>query len=216
MSRIYFNYGVMKSSKTANMLMVYHNYLEKGVKPILVKPEIDTRSGHDEIASRVGLSEKADFVWVKDKYDDDDFAFQIFNKADKESAPILIDEAQFFSPIFISALASYVYEQDIANVCVMAYGLLKTSENCLFEGSKTWIEVADSLREIKTICENKYCKRKATCNALMKNGVMVQKDVEVEIGDGQYHVYCPECYMELKAESEMSRLTNDLWGMVLK
>ena len=43
MAKLYFRYGAMGSSKTANALMVAYNYKERGKKVLLAKPKLDTR-----------------------------------------------------------------------------------------------------------------------------------------------------------------------------
>ena len=56
MAKLYFRYGVMGSSKTANALMVRYNYEERGQDALLVKPAVDQRDGARFVASRAGLS----------------------------------------------------------------------------------------------------------------------------------------------------------------
>ena len=55
MAKLYFRYGAMGSSKTANALMVHYNYWERGKNALLLKPAIDTRDGVNRIKSRCGL-----------------------------------------------------------------------------------------------------------------------------------------------------------------
>ena len=115
----------------------------------------------------------------------------IVQTAKLQGGIILVDEAQFMSPEFISLLSSYARQYDIN---VFAFGLLKDFRNRLFDGAKKWIEEADSLREVKTICEK--CNRKATCNSLENNDHVMVRDTfdknnnNVVIGDSAFHVYC--------------------------
>ncbi len=55
MAKLYFRYGAMGSSKTANALMVEYNYFERGKKALLVKPLTDQRDGKYILRSRIGL-----------------------------------------------------------------------------------------------------------------------------------------------------------------
>ena len=185
--KIIYYFGVMNSNKTLNLLTMSYNYKQRNKKPVLLRPELDTRT--NEVKSRVGLSEPADFTIKGDI--DEKFVRNIVQTAKLQGGIILVDEAQFMSPEFISLLSSYARQYDVN---VFAFGLLKDFRNKLFDGAKRWIEEADSLREMKTICE--LCDRKATCNALEnKNRVMVQAtfaddDNNVVIGDSLFHVYC--------------------------
>ena len=56
MAKLYFRYGAMGSSKSANILMVRYNYEERGQYAVLLKPRTDNRDGEHEIQSRIGLS----------------------------------------------------------------------------------------------------------------------------------------------------------------
>ena len=55
MAQLYFKYGAMGSSKTANALMARFNYEERGQKTLLVKPRLDQRDGDHMVHSRIGL-----------------------------------------------------------------------------------------------------------------------------------------------------------------
>ena len=185
--KIQFYFGAMSSNKTLNLLTMSYNYQQRGKKPVLIRPELDTRTS--EVKSRVGLSEAADFTIKSDI--DEKLVRNIVQTAKLQGGIILVDEAQFMTPEFISLLSSYARKYDVN---VFAFGLLKDFRNKLFDGTKRWIEEADSLREVKTICE--LCDRKATCNALEnKNRVMVrdtftEDDNNIVIGDNLFHVYC--------------------------
>lgn len=202
MIKITYFYGTMKSSKTANLLMSYHNYLEKGIDPILVKPETDNRSGHTMIKSRVGVKEKADYVVVNGKHNNETASY-IFETARYNNSPIILDEVQFFSPLFIKTLCelAHSYNGDSKDISIMAYGLLTNFMGKLFKGSKVWLENADNIREIKTVCA--YCNHKAVYNALFKNNKLVtDADSDIVIGDSQYKSLCPYHYLKAKYESD--------------
>ena len=58
MAKLYFNYGTMNSSKTANALMTHFNYHEAGQRALLCKSETDTRDGARVVQSRIGLRQE--------------------------------------------------------------------------------------------------------------------------------------------------------------
>jgi len=199
--KVFYYYGTMKSSKTTNLLMVYHNYTEKGIKPILVKPQSDNRSGENTIASRVGISEEATYSVGKEH--PKEVAGDILATAMEQDRPILLDECQFFSPEFINALCLRngirVNRDTSENGIIMAYGLLTNFGGNLFEGSKAWLENADDIREVKTICD--YCGKKATHNLLLVDGkpFFDTSKGDTIIGDTNYKVVCSDHWIKFKA-----------------
>lgn len=201
MGKVFYYYGTMKSSKTANLLMVYHNYTEKGIKPILVKPSQDTRSGDNIVSSRVGIEEEATYSVGKEH--PKEVAGYILATAMKQDRPILLDECQFFSPEFINALCLgnhiRVKGDTNKNGVIMAYGLLTNFGGKLFEGSKAWLENADNIREVKTICD--YCGKKATHNLLLVDNkpYFDTSKGDTIIGDTNYKVVCSDHWVKFKA-----------------
>lgn len=190
MSKAIYFYGVMKASKTAQLLTMDYNYRKHGIKPVIIKPKLDGKG--DMVTSRLGLKTKADVV--VDTVNDNQLgiANSIFtNYIANKTKVVLVDEAQFLSPYFIKALSSLC---KIHDVDVYAFGLLKDYKNSLFEGAEQWLELVDSIREIKTTCE--LCNHKATCNALEdKDGILVKETFSygassIHTGDTEYHVYC--------------------------
>lgn len=197
MSKVIYFYGVMKASKTAQLLTMNYNYKKHGVEPVILKTAKDNK--RNKVTSRLGLSAKADFS-VNDFFSSprqqDVKIRNIINRASKaNSKVILVDEAQFFSVDFIEQL---VKECRLNDIELYGFGLLKDFRGNLFAGAKKWIECADSIREVKTTCE--LCNHKATCNALEdKDGKLVKETFNKEdnlsniiIGDTEYHVYCQE------------------------
>ena len=199
MIKIAYFYGTMNSSKTANLLMTCHNYEAKGINPLLVKPSLDTRSKY--IESRIGLKKVADYVITKGNAIAD--SEKIFKNAIKGDRPLLLDESQFFEPEFINNLCDLAHSYGLGkakDVSIMAYGLLTNFMGRLFDGSKTWLENADNIREIKTTCA--YCNHKAVYNALFNDGKLVTDgDSDIVIGDDAYKSLCPYHYLKFKKES---------------
>ena len=170
MAKLYFRYGAMGSSKTANAIMVRHNYLERGQRVLMLKPRLDSRDGGQMIASRCGLSCECGFVEDMDSY------------PVKEYACVIVDEAQFLSKAQVEKLVSLVDEQ---NVPVIAYGLRCDFQQNLFEGSKWLLAWADTIEEVKTIC---WCGKKATCNARISNGKVIKEGEQVVLGGNESYV----------------------------
>lgn len=188
MAKLYFKYGAMGSSKSANCLMAKFNYEQKGKKAILLKPSKDTRSPQNIVTSRIGLSSKAKNIAPNENINIEEM---------KEYDVILVDEAQFLEPKQIETLK---YIANIMDIPVLCYGLLTNYKLTLFKGSKRLVELADSLQEIKSICR---CGKNANVNCLTdKFGNVVTEGSDVFIGDKQYNAMCYNCYYKLLKESE--------------
>lgn len=152
MAKLYFRYGAMGSSKTANAIMVQYNYAERGQSALLVKPKLDNRDGERIVASRSGLSAPCIFI--------EELTLEEAKKHDC----IIVDEAQFLTKPQVELLVHIV---DDANVPVVAFGLRADFQGNLFEGSHWLLAWADSIEEVKTVC---WCGKKATYNARISNG----------------------------------------------
>lgn len=195
MFKTYFKYGPMNSSKTANLLMAVHNYQTKGVKTYLIAPKTDNRAGVGTIKARIGLQAKADFII--DKFDNSLKDF--INRAYQQDAVLFMDECQFVNYDTVKQLINWCHKLDQQsgkreNFNLLAYGLLTDFNNHLFSGTRAWLEEADSLHEIKTVC--KYCNRKATCNYLDQT-VAEQADSNIVVGDKAYQSVCSYHYYQL-------------------
>ena len=188
MAKLYFRYGAMNSGKTANLLMVAHNYLAQDKEIIILKPSKDTRWGAEcEVKSRaIAGAFNAKII------DDNDDMVSILEKQTKNIQAILVEEAQFLSKEHVRQLAIIADEYDIPVLC---YGLrCSFMDGVLFEGSAALLYWADSIEEIKTVCE--YCRSKATKNLLRIGGVPQYKgDTDVVMGDvgGTDLVFTPVC-----------------------
>lgn len=174
MAKLYFRYGVMGSSKTANALMVRYNYEERGQTALLVKPEVDQRDGAKFVASRMGLSHPC--VYFSDLR-------AMPEKAVKKYACIIVDEAQFLTREEVQFLIMVVDDWGIPVIC---YGLRADFQGELFEGSRELLASADIIEEVKTIC---WCGKKATCNARFdKNGKVVREGEQVVLGANDRYI----------------------------
>ena len=170
MSKLYFRYGAMGSSKTANAIMVRHNYLERGQRVLMLKPRLDNRDGETMIASRSGLRCHCHFIEDLDR----------FNVRDYDC--LIVDEAQFLTRAQVERLVRVV---DIDNVPVIAYGLRCDFRNELFEGSQWLLAWADTIEEVKTIC---WCGKKAVCNARVVDGKVAREGEQIVLGGSESYV----------------------------
>ena len=182
MAKLYFKYGAMGSSKTANALITKFNYEERGMKTWLMKPAADTRDGEDIVRSRVGLSAKA-FIVTPD--------MNLLKELEiRGSVDVIIaDECQFFTEKQIDELREIV---DFKNIPVLCFGLRTDFRTKMFPGSTRLFEVADSITEIKTICS---CGSKAIVNARIIDGKIVTEGEQIFLGGNESYVsMCHKCW----------------------
>lgn len=179
MAKLYYRYGAMGSSKTANAIMVRHNYLERGQKVLMLKPRLDNRDGETIIASRCGLQCECHFIEDIDRFSLRDYDC------------VIVDEAQFLTKQQVERLVRVV---DVENVPVIAYGLRCDFQGNLFEGSQWLLAWADTIEEVKTIC---WCGKKAAFNARFDaQGHVVKQGAQVVIGaNDQYIGLCRKHWM---------------------
>lgn len=180
MAKLYFKFGAMGSSKTANALMVKFNYEEKGKKVWLIKPALDDRDGITILKSRIGLEAKADVIQIGDS---------LIEKCPKNIDVIICDECQFLTPEQVDDLRVLVSYHDIPALC---FGLRVDFMTNLFPGSKRLFELADSITEIKSICR---CGRKATVNTRFDSTghVCTSGEQVVMGGNDVYESMCWTC-----------------------
>ncbi len=170
MAKLYFRYGAMGSSKTANAIMVQYNYMEQGQRVLMLKPKPDDRDGANMIKSRSGLETVARFIEELDEIDV------------KQYDCVIIDEAQFITKQQVEKLVQIV---DELNVPVIAYGLRADFQGNLFEGSHWLLAWADTIEEVKTIC---WCGKKAICNARIMNGTVIKQGDQILLGGNSQYV----------------------------
>lgn len=189
MAKLYFKYGAMGSSKTANALITKFNYEERGMKVWLIKPSIDVRDGADVVRSRIGLQSQAEIITPEKNLWEE---YQ--NHTDCNV--IIADECQFFLAHQIDELRQIV---DELNIPVLCYGLRTDFRTQLFEGSRRLFETADSIQEIKTICT---CGKKAIVNARLNwQGEVVTKGGQILIGgNDSYVAMCHSCWKKTIAK----------------
>lgn len=184
MSKLYFRYGAMNCGKTTNLLQVAHNYEERGMNVVLLKPAIDTKAS-SRVSSRIGVEREVDHLIMPDEK----LKGYLMLIKDKVSC-MIVDEAQFLSEGQVDELFVFSKMTDIPVIC---YGLRADFRSELFPGSKKLFELADSIEELYTICR---CGKKARFNARIVNGEFTLMGDQVAIdGDVQYESLCGKCYL---------------------
>lgn len=170
MAKLYFRYGAMGSSKTANAVMVQYNYQERGRKVLMLKPKLENRDGATIVRSRCGLEAQCRFVEELGEISLDGIEC------------VIVDESHFLTAEQVKQLVDIVDERDIPVIC---YGLRSDFRGELFEGSRELLRWADTIEEIKTIC---WCGRKATFNARVQDGHMVREGEQIMMGGNSAYV----------------------------
>ena len=191
MAKLYFKYGAMGSSKSAQALITRFNYLEQGMTVWLIKPSTDTRDGADVIRSRIGLFCRAQIITPEE---DIITAYRAAGAHDV----IIADEAQFFTPEQIDALRTLV---DFDDIPVLCFGLRTDFQTHFFPGSRRLMELADSITEIKTVCA---CGSKATVNACIDaQGRIVTEGSQILLGgNDSYVAMCHRCWRKAIASQK--------------
>ena len=189
MAKLYFRYGAMGCGKTMQLLQIAFNYEERGHKVCVIKPATDTKNG-TRLLTRIGPERETDFCFNSN--------MNLFKKISTEYNNVqcvLVDEAQFLTPIQVDQLMKITIDLSIP---VMCYGLRLNfrREDGGFEGATRLLQIAHDIEEIKTICE---CGHKATYNARFLDGKLVADGPDVLIDDGtivdiEYRAICPACY----------------------
>ena len=192
MAKLYFKYGVMGSSKTAQALITKFNYEERGMKVWLIKPKTDNRDGNHLIKSRAGLAAPAYILPISEN------VYESYSKLPASVDVIIVDEAQFLGEDQVDQLSMIVIDH---NIPVLCFGLRADFRTKMFPGSKRLMEIADSITEIKTICS---CGRKATVNVrLDSDGKIITEGEQILIGGNDtYTAMCYQCYVNGQKEQK--------------
>jgi thymidine kinase len=187
MAKLYFRYSAMNSGKTTALIQTAHNYEERGMRVLVVKPAIDSK-GENTVISRLGIKRHVDIMLKPED------SIPRLLKDNGPAACILIDEAQFLTPVQVSDLFWYANDQ---NTPVMAYGLRTDFKTESFPGASRLLQLAHEITELKTICR---CGKKALLNARKINGRFVLEGSQVEIDDRahiEYEALCAQDYKKL-------------------
>lgn len=197
MAKLYFKYGAMGSSKTAQALITKYNYEENDLQVWLIKPSADVRDGQQILRSRIGLEAQVEVI--PPQMD----VLQRFQETRLGKCDVIIvDECQFLTEQQIDQLRCIVNEY---NIPVMCFGLRTDFQTRLFPGSLRLMEIADTIQEIKTICD---CGAKATVNARIdsQGHIITQGEQVVLGGNDSYIAMCHKCYIRGIREHKVIRL----------
>ena len=185
MAKLYFKYGAMGSSKTAQALITKYNYEENDMNVWLIKPSADTRDGAEILRSRIGLEATVEVIAPNV-----DVYARFLGRHNHKCDVIIVDECQFMTEAQIDQLRTIVDER---NIPVLCFGLRTDFQTKLFPGSRRLMEVADCIEEIKTMCD---CGAKATVNARINDGYIVTEGAQVVLGGNDcYIAMCHRCYI---------------------
>ena len=186
MAKLYFKYGAMGSSKTAQALITKYNYEENDMRVWLIKPSADTRDGETTLRSRTGLQASVEVMTPET-----DIYIRFRETQAEKCDAVIVDECQFLTEAQIDQLRAIV---DDYNIPVMCFGLRTDFQTRLFPGSRRLMEIADAIQEIKTICD---CAAKATVNARIdSDGYIVTEGAQVVLGgNDSYIAMCHRCYI---------------------
>lgn len=194
MSKLYFRYGAMNSGKSTHLMQVAHNYEERGMRVILMKPSTDKKGGN-KLVSRLGVVREVDILVQKEEN-----ILKLVKNNLKEYGKldcILVDEVQFLKKEQIDQLFEVAVTLNIPIIC---YGLRTDFKMDGFEGSERLLLLAHSIEEMKTICK---CGNKAILNARKINDRFVFEGEQVaidNIGDVTYEALCGQCYFKYKSQ----------------
>ena len=196
MAKLYFKFGSMKCGKTTDIIKTYYNYKEKGMNVLIMKPGDDKKAG-SKIQSRSGAELDTDYVVNNDVDVYNLIAYHLINN---NLDCIIVDEAQFLTPIQVDQLSNVV---DSFNIPVLCYGLRADAFTNLFPGSKRLFEVADVMEELKAVCK---CGSKATYNLRLNriDGELIPvfegEQISIDGIDAEYDSVCRPCYKKLRRE----------------
>ncbi len=192
MAKLYFKFGAMGCSKTAQALITKFNYEERGMKVLLVKPSTDNRDGATTVRSRIGLHAEA--ITVPESVD----LYDLYKDENSDCNVIIVDECQFLHPDQVDQLSRVVMDFDIPVLC---FGLSTDFLTHLFPGSRRLFEIADSIQEIKSVCK---CGDKATVNARLDDdgNVVFSGDQLCLGGNERYVAMCKKCWLKARRDQE--------------
>jgi len=202
MAKLYFYYAAMNAGKSTTLLQADFNYRERGMETMLWTASFDDRAGTGTIGSRIALNAPAN------TYDDsiDLFAEVAQELKKRELHCVLVDEAQFLTRDHVLQLCRVA---DDLSIPVLCYGLRTDFQANLFPGSAALLSLADTLVELKAVCE---CGRKASMNLRVNSeGHAVAAGAQTEIGgNDRYVALCRRHFFERLRESEARQLSLDI------
>ncbi|MDA0707378.1 MAG: thymidine kinase [Proteobacteria bacterium] len=179
MAKLYFYYSSMNAGKSTALLQSSYNYRERGMRTLVLAPDLDDRYGVGKVTSRIGITVEATIF----RTEDDLLTIVASGHESAALSCVLIDEAQFLTREQVFQLSEVT---DKLGIPVLAYGLRTDFRGEPFEGSKYLLAWADNLNELKAIC---HCGRKATMVVRFDaDGNAVREGSQIEIGGNDRYV----------------------------
>lgn len=181
MSKIIFNFGVVNSRKSAELILTIHRNREIAGKSVLVlQSSVNSRDGGYITSRALKYKEKAEIVSeqtnIKDLYNGEQM--------------IMVDEIQFFTKEHIDQLVDISLEHEVLVFC---YGLMSDFRGKLFDTIQYLLPFCTKIVEIPTVCEE--CgKRKATMNKMIGN---VADNNGISVGN-HFKGVCLNCFKNNK------------------
>jgi thymidine kinase len=174
MAELTFFTGAMDSGKSTLALQTNHNRQARGLVGRLFTTH--DRAGAAVVSSRLGLTHDATEVSLA--FDFWRYTVDALSRGERIDY-FVCDEAQFYTPEQIDALARIVDELEIDVFC---FGILTDFRTRLFPGSARLVELADSTQvlQVEALC---WCDKRATHNARVEDGIMVTEGEVVVVGD---------------------------------
>ncbi|MBR4475772.1 MAG: thymidine kinase [Alphaproteobacteria bacterium] len=192
MAKLHFYYGVMGSSKSAQLIINAFNYRKSGKNVEVIKPAIDTRFDVNKVTSRAGdLSVDALALKNLDNY-----------QPKPETNVVFVDELQFFSPADVDKLAHFA---DIQDKIVICYGLMVDSNEKLFPASQHMIEIGAELHTMESNCQIDGCLHRATHHLRFDGaGNVIRAGEQVVLGDSNYKSVCRMHYNQMYKQQKQN------------
>ena len=194
MAKLYFRYGAMNSGKTTAIIQVAHNYEERWMKVLLIKPIIDTK-WLNTISSRLGIARRVDIQLHRGE--NINLLLDMYQKKNGSIDCILVDEVQFLDVAQIDDLFWITVN---ANIPVICYGLRSDFLLQSFPASERLFTLAHTIEELKTVCR---CGKKAICNMRLQDETPIFTGDQIAIDwlEVSYESVCWGCYAKYKQAS---------------
>lgn len=192
MAKLYFCYAAMNAGKSTVLLQASYNYEERGMRTLIYTSDLYATADDGKVVSRLGVAANARLFGAE---------ADLFRDVSREHGRtsvscVFVDEAQFLTPDQVWQLARVA---DRLGIPVLCYGLRTDFMGELFAGSAALLAIADSLREIRTIC---HCGRKATMVVRRDDkGRAIRTGDQIGVERAQYDSLC-----RLHWEEEMGRV----------
>ncbi len=183
MAKLYFYYGTVKSGKTMSLIQTAKTYENQNLQVIILKPVLDNTETKT-LTANIGFQKDANFIIQKE-----DNILTLLEPLLNNTSCILVDNAHLLSSLQVDVLFNITKTY---NIPVITYGLRTDAKTGSFIGSKRLLEIADTIKEIKSIC---HCGKKAIFNAKKINNSFISDNESVIQENIEYVPLCGDCYV---------------------